>query len=423
MNDVKAYQTVPFERQIAYFGKKINLPTDSYADVSAMMHDYAFVVAGANTAEMVADFRRAMDRAITEGQSFDEFKKHYKDIAKRHQFDDSNHRAKLIYTTNLYASYNHGRYEQQSRLRDVLPYWQYQHNDNANPRLHHKALDGVVYRADDPWWQSYYPPRGYNCHCTVRAYDDKDLERYGLTVSTPPPIEYEDVIIGKQSGRAQLVRVPKGVTPGFEAPKQAVPVDVVDKLVMAKLVDLPPPLASTIVSRVLDYEPALAMLNQSVAQMVDRVANTQQKRGEMKYVGVVPNPVIVKLEGKGIAPQSAVIAVRDEDVLHALRDSKQNKEIHLPIEFWRELPKHLRHPDAILLQSKEQQRNANADDVLLFIYNTEQGKVVVKMNYEVKVKDVKTGKKERIKVNLVRTASLVGDATQLGAYEVLWEKP
>lgn len=419
MNDVKAYQTVPFERQIAYFSKKINLPTNSYDEVSAMMHDYAFVVAGANTAEMVADFRRAMDRAITDGQSFDEFKKHYKQIAKRHQFDDSNHRAKLIYTTNLYASYNHGRYEQQSRLRDVLPYWQYQHNDNANPRLHHKALDGVVYRADDPWWQSYYPPRGYNCHCTVRAYDDKDLERYGLTVSTPPPIEYEDVIIGKQSGRAQLVRVPKGVTPGFEAPKQAVPVDVVDKLVMAKLVDLSPPLASTIVSRVLDYAPALAMLNQSVGRFVDEAIQRGYATNTLKYVGVIPNPVITKLAERGVEPQSAVIGVLDDNIWHGLRDSKKAKQINLPVEFWRNLPEKLRKPTAILLD------NTHADHALIFVYDSDDGKVIVSLDYKAKRRNSHTGKRERIVINIVKTATTISENEWLklkNSYEVLYEE-
>lgn len=419
MNDVKAYQTVPFERQIAYFSKKINLPTDSYADVSAMMHDYAFVVAGANTAEMVADFRRAMDRAITDGQSFSEFKKHYKEIAKRHQFDDSNHRAKLIYTTNLYASYNQGRYEQQRALQEVLPYWQYQHNDNANPRLHHKALDGVVYRADDPWWQSYYPPRGYNCHCTVRAYDDKDLERYGLTVSTPPPIEYEDVIIGKQSGRVQLVRVPKGVTPGFEAPKQAVPVDVVDKLVMAKLVDLSPPLASTIVSRVLDYAPALAMLNQSVGRFVDEAIQRGYATNTLKYVGVIPNPVITKLAERGVEPQSAVIGVLDDNIWHGLRDSKKAKQINLPVEFWRNLPEKLRKPTAILLD------NTHADHALIFVYDSDDGKVIVSLDYKAKRRNSHTGKRERIVINIVKTATTISENEWLklkNSYEVLYEE-
>ena len=92
----------------------------------------------------------------------------------------------------------------------------------------------------------------------------------------------------------------------------------------------------------------------------------------------------------------------------------------MPLEFWEQLPEKLRHPKAILLQSKEQQRNQHAGDVLLFIYDTEQGKVAVKMDYEIKLKDMLSGKKLAHKLNMVRTASMVEDFTQLGAFEVLY---
>ena len=99
---------------------------------------------------------------------------------------------------------------------------------------------------------------------------------------------------------------------------------------------------------------------------------------------------------------------------------KQAKGINLLIEFWEDLPEKLKNPKAILLQAKEQQRNKNASDVLLFIYDTEKGKVAIKLDYEVKVKDELSGKKITQKLNVVRTASVVEDFTQLGAYEVLW---
>ncbi|WP_240321919.1 hypothetical protein [Pasteurella multocida] len=47
----------------------------------------------------------------------------------------------------------------------------------------------------------------------------------------------------------------------------------------------------------------------------------------------------------------------------------------------------LRHPKAILLDEQHKQ------PTLLFVYETEQGKVAVKMDYEIKLKDVLTNKK------------------------------
>nr|WP_324761768.1 hypothetical protein [Pasteurella multocida] len=48
----------------------------------------------------------------------------------------------------------------------------------------------------------------------------------------------------------------------------------------------------------------------------------------------------------------------------------------------------------------------------------------MKMDYEVQVKDQTTNKKERVKLNMVRTASVIKDTEKswesLKAFEVLW---
>ena len=414
---------LPFTEQIDYFRKKINLPTATYLDIYGEAHDYAFVVAGAHTHEIMADFRTALDEVIERGGTLEAFRKTFDEIVQKHSWQYNggrNWRTRIIYDTNLYASYNHGRYQQQKELADVLPYWEYEHNDSAHPRLQHLAWDGLVLRADDPWWDTHYPIRAYGCHCTVKALDDVDLKYSGKTVQQAPEIEWEEKLIGQRSGQPRVVRVPKGVDPSFEHPKRLVPVHQVDKILMQKLETAPPQFASSAVSNVLNYPPALALLNRSMQEMVNTVATEKIARGNMKYVGVIPREVIQQLETLDKAPQSAVIAVRDDDILHALRESKQAKGINLPIEFWQQLPEKLKNPSAILLQTKEQQRNKNASDVLLFIYDIEKGKVAIKLDYEVKVKDGLSSKKIIHKLNVVRTASTVEDFTQLGAYEVLW---
>lgn len=401
---------LPFGEQIRYFAKKINLPTEHYTDIDSQLHDYAFVVAGANTMQMVQDFRQIVDKAIVDGITLEQFKKDFAKIAPNWHRG----RSRTVYDTNLYSSYNYGRYEQQKQLADVMPYWQYQHHDNTHPRPEHQRLDNLVLRADDPFWDYYYPTRAYGCHCTVQALDDVDLSNQGLTVSDSPQIEWEEKTVGIRSGNPKTVRVPKGVDVGFEQPKRLVPVHQVDKLLMQRLIDAPAEYASNAITAVLNYAPAMALLNQSMADMVENVTSTMQKRGEMKYVGAVPREVIKRLDDMGIAPQTAVIAVRDEDILHALRDTKTAKGIHLPAKFWKHLPDKLKNPDAILLQNDKGSHN------LLFVFSTEQGKVVVKMDYEIRVKD-KLGKR-KVKVNVVRTASLIDEQhlKSLASFDVLW---
>lgn len=419
-------ESLPFNEQIAYFRKKINLPTATYLDIYGEAHDYAFVVAGAHTHEIMADFRNALDNVIERGGTLEEFRQTFDQIVEKHSWQYNggrNWRSRIIYDTNLYASYNHGRYQQQKELADVLPYWEYEHNDSAHPRPHHQAWDGLVLRADDPWWDTHYPTRAYGCHCTVKALDDVDLKLQGKQVQQAPEIIWEEKLIGQRSGQPRLVRMPQGVDPSFEHPKRLVPVHQVDKILMQKLETAPPQFASSAVSNVLNYPPALALLNRSMKEMVDTVASEKIARGNMKYVGVIPREVIKQLEILNKAPQSAVIAVRDEDILHALRDSKTAKGLNLPVTFWQQLPEKLRNPSAILLQSKELQRHKNATDVLLFVYDTDKGKVAIKMDYEIQIKNTQTKKKEKTKLNLVKTASLVAEQEwkeNLTGFELLW---
>ena len=181
---------------------------------------------------------------------------------------------------------------------------------------------------------------------------------------------------------------------------------------------MPSRIASLLIDDVLKNPKAMVLLNGAMKEMVDTVSQQKVARGNMKYVGVIPEPVLTKLDNLEKAPQSAVIAVRDEDVLHSLRDTKQAKGISLPVEFWEQLPEKLRHPKSILLDDQQKQ------PTLLFVYETEQGKVAVKMDYEIKLKDALSGKKLPHKVNLVRTASTIKSDIEWNdfkrSYALLW---
>ena len=126
--------------------------------------------------------------------------------------------------------------------------------------------------------------------------------------------------------------------------------------------------------------------------------------------------VLEELAARGLAPESAALSVRDEDILHARRDAKAQQ---LPDDFWHHLPSHLQKPDAILLDTTQ------AKPALLYVYALPEGhgKTVVVLGYELKLRNPATGKKERVTTNLVRSGKLVRDADTLRdpvSYELLW---
>ena len=100
--------------------------------------------------------------------------------------------ADLIFRTNVQTAYNAGHYEQMSdpAVRQLRPYWQYDAVNDAHTRPSHLAMDGRVYPADSPVWDTWFPPNGFRCRCTVRSLSRRQVEQRGLTVETEaPPIQ------------------------------------------------------------------------------------------------------------------------------------------------------------------------------------------------------------------------------------------
>lgn len=213
------YGSLPFKEQIEFFRRKANVPTNSYADIYNNEHDYAFVVAGANRNALLNDFRAAVDKAISEGTTLDEFRQDFAEIVEKHGWSYNgsfNWRTRIIYETNLNSSYQAGRYQQ---LRDTkFPYLEYLHSDYVeHPRELHESWNHLVLDFNDPWWNTHFPPNGYGCQCRVRGRTKGDLKRMGKNgPDTAPVITCVDRVIGENSGNPRIVRVPEGIDPSFE---------------------------------------------------------------------------------------------------------------------------------------------------------------------------------------------------------------
>lgn len=215
------YGSLPFLEQIEFFRRKLNIPTESWTDIYNAEHDWAFMVAGANRDALLADFRSAVDKVIAEGATLADFRRDFDNIVATHGWDFNggrDWRSRTIYETNLFSSYNAGRFEQLQAARATLPYWQYHHSGSENPRPEHLAWDGLVLAADDPFWEAHFPPNGWGCQCSASGMDGDDLADMGKTGPDPSPeIELETRVIGQRSaGGPRQVRVPKGIDPGFE---------------------------------------------------------------------------------------------------------------------------------------------------------------------------------------------------------------
>ncbi|MEZ1841301.1 PBECR2 nuclease fold domain-containing protein [Pseudomonas putida] len=223
-----SHGNLPFQEQIDYFKGKTNLPSRAWTDLYAAEHDWAFVVAGTTKRDLIADMRGAVEKAIANGRTLDQFRKDFDKIVNQHGWEYNGGRAwrtRTIFETNLRQSYNAGREAQMAdpELRKARPYGLYRHGDSANPRPHHLAWNGTVLPLDDAWWSTHSPQNGWGCKCKKFMVSARDVERMGLKVGPAPVVEYETRIIGVNSPNGpRSVRVPLGIDPGFEhAPGQS----------------------------------------------------------------------------------------------------------------------------------------------------------------------------------------------------------
>ncbi|WP_434083767.1 phage head morphogenesis protein, partial [Escherichia coli] len=92
-------------------------------------------------------------------------------------------RLALIYNVNTRVAYNAGRYTQMMNNTDTHPFWQYVAVMDSRTRPAHSALNGLVFRYDDPFWNTHYPPTAGTV-AAVSAIVSGRLDAMGLSVSS-----------------------------------------------------------------------------------------------------------------------------------------------------------------------------------------------------------------------------------------------
>lgn len=169
----------PFSEQVAFFRGKLGrlVPTQTWRDLWQAEHDKAFMVAGAAKADLLADLAAAVDKAISQGGTIQQFRQDFDGIVARTGWafnGGRNWRTRVIYTTNAATSYAAGRFAQ----LQASPFWVYKHNDSVlHPRPLHQSWDGLVLPREHPFWRTHYPPNGWGCKCRAVGVSDPALAR------------------------------------------------------------------------------------------------------------------------------------------------------------------------------------------------------------------------------------------------------
>ena len=350
-----AYGSLPFSEQIAFFRAKRLVPTTSYLDLWEAGHDVGFMVAGANRADLVADFHAAIDKVIADGGTIRDFRRDFDSIVARYGWEYTggrNWRTRVIYETNLRQSFNAGRWKQLQELARVRPFWIYRHSDAVeHPRPLHVSWDGKVYRHDDPWWETHFPANGWGCECSVEALNARDLKRLGKTgPDKAPPVEWQTVVVGQRSpGGPREVLTPEGIDPGFAyAPGRSInPAGVQAALASAERLPAAPAAAAADVP--LARPRIRQALDDGFIEWQDKVRRTPKPGGDRYVVGAVTPPQAARATAATDALRTAPIEIRDRDLV-GFKPTPVFSAADLAT-----LPQLLRSPLAVLLNAAARQ--------------------------------------------------------------------
>jgi hypothetical protein len=192
-----------YKEAVDYFKQKINLPTKRWNSLKGAMHTRAFTIAGAMRADILLDFRNAVDKAIEKGESLQDFRNRFYQIASKWRESDPSFdekmkkpkygawRSKVIYQTNMLTAAAAAQERQAREMPEVFTHAKYICMMMPTSREQHKAWNGTVLPVNDPWWEKHSPPNGFGCLCE-KEFISKYEMKAGLEKETKAPTPAND---------------------------------------------------------------------------------------------------------------------------------------------------------------------------------------------------------------------------------------
>lgn len=69
--------------------------------------------------------------------------------------------------------------------KSLFPYLEYRSTRDGRVRDEHAVFDGIIKPVDSPFWDTYYPPNGFNCRCRIIQRESGPATR--TPSNLPPP--------------------------------------------------------------------------------------------------------------------------------------------------------------------------------------------------------------------------------------------
>lgn len=124
-------------------------------------------------------------------------------------------RLRLIFDTNTRVAYSAGQWERIQDAKATHPYVRYITQADERVRASHRPWNNVTLPAEDPFWNTHWPPNGWRCRCRVQSMTRREYDRLkadGAIVTERPPTKTREWTNGRTG---EVLDVPVGIDPGW----------------------------------------------------------------------------------------------------------------------------------------------------------------------------------------------------------------
>ena len=155
------------------------LSYEAYTALSDAAKVAAFSIARVEKERVVQAVQDELGRVMAGGGTVADFQEGVKALFETHGIaPTSDWHLETVYRTNASSAYGaaHWRELHEPGVAEMFPYYRYLTVGDARVREEHAMMHGLVFRADDPIWQTWWPPNGYNCRCWVEELTAEEAE-------------------------------------------------------------------------------------------------------------------------------------------------------------------------------------------------------------------------------------------------------
>lgn len=210
-------------------------PSFAWQEVYADLHGKMFTVAKSAGYDILEDIFNALLHALEEGRTYEQFARELTPLLQskgwwgRQRVVNpstglpetaqlgSPRRLELIFDANMRVSYAQGHWASFERNKAGRPLLRYVAILDERTRPEHAARHNLVLPVDHPYWNTWAPPCGWNCRCTLQSLSVRDVDRLredGVALKTEPPPADLIPWTNKVTGETRMID--RGIDPGWD---------------------------------------------------------------------------------------------------------------------------------------------------------------------------------------------------------------